>query len=601
MLYRVAAAIILLIAGLMTQGALSVVLYLAGYLAAGYDVLLRAAKNIAHGQIFDENFLMSVASVGALLMGDFAEGIAVMTLYQIGEWFQDRAVDKSRDSIASLMDIRPDYANLVKGDETVQVSPEEVHVGDVILIKPGEKIPLDGVVLTGASSLNTIALTGESLPRDVAEGDSVISGCVNMSGLLTARVTSEFGESTVAKILALVESSGDNKAKAERFITRFARVYTPAVCLAAVLLAVLPSLFDGQWLHWIKQALTFLVISCPCALVISVPLSFFSGIGGASRKGILIKGANYMEALSQLDTVVFDKTGTLTRGVFTVTAIHPSQTNEEELLEVAALAESYSDHPISKSLQAAYNRAIDKARVGQVEEIAGHGIKAVVDGRTVWAGNTKLMTSIGLTPKPCHHQGTIVHIAVDGVYFGHIAISDVIKPTSAQAVAELKREGVRRLVMLTGDRKEAAEETANALGMTDVHAELLPEDKVTRVEALLNDNAKVAFVGDGINDAPVLRRADVGIAMGAMGSDAAIEAADVVLMDDDPIKLPMAIRIARRTLTIVRQNIVFALGVKALVMILGVCGIASMWLAVFADVGVAMLAILNAMRAMKAE
>lgn len=601
LLYRVAAAIILLLAGWFTDGVLSVILYVAGYLAAGYDVLWNAVKNILRGQIFDENFLMSVASIGAMLMGDYAEGIAVMALYQVGEWFQDRAVDKSRASIASLMDIRPDYANLLRDGQTVQIAPDQVHVGDQILVKPGEKIPLDGVIVSGSSSLNTVALTGESLPRDVEEGDTVVSGCVNLSGLLTIRVTSEFGESTVAKILALVENSGDSKAKAERFITRFARVYTPAVCAAALALAVIPSLADGQWLHWIKQALTFLVISCPCALVISVPLSFFSGIGGASRKGVLIKGANYMETLSQLSTVVFDKTGTLTRGVFTVTAVHPNQISKEALLEVAALAESYSDHPISKSLQSAYNRAIDQSRVSQVEEIAGHGVKALVDGRAVYAGNDKLMASVGVAAKPCHHQGTTVHIAADGEYLGHIVISDVVKPTSAQAMSELKNAGVSRLVMLTGDRKAVADSIANNLGMTDVHAELLPEDKVAHVEALLKDGSKVAFVGDGINDAPVLRRADLGIAMGAMGSDAAIEAADVVLMDDDPLKLPLAIRIARKTLSIVRQNIVFALAVKALILVLGFFGVANMWFAVFADVGVAMLAILNAMRAMRCQ
>ncbi len=598
-LWRVGAAVALLVAGLLVSGWAGVALMIAAYLVVGWDVLYRAARNIGRGQIFDENFLMAVASIGALVMGEYAEGVAVMALYQVGEWFQDRAVDKSRASIAALMDIRPDYATLLRDGALVRISPDEAKVGDLILVKPGEKIPLDGVVTEGASSLNTVALTGESLPRDVAAGDSVVSGCVNLSGVLTIRVTSVFAESTVAKILALVESSGNGKAKAERFITRFARVYTPCVCLAALLLAVVPPLFDGMWRQWIGRALTFLVISCPCALVISVPLTFFSGIGGASRKGILIKGANYMETLANLNAVVFDKTGTLTKGVFTVTAIHPAATDKERLLELAALAESYSDHPISRSLQSAYNRAVDRSRIGQVEEIAGQGIHAVVDGHEVYAGNERLLAGQGIQAKPCHRQGTIIHIARDGQYMGHIVISDVVKPTSAEAIRGLKDAGVQRLVMLTGDHRAVAEETAKTLGLTEVHAELMPEDKVKRLDSILNGDGRTAFVGDGINDAPVLRRADLGVAMGALGSDAAIEAADVVLMDDDPLKLPLAIGKAHKTLRIVRQNIVLALGVKALVLALGAVGVASMWLAIFADVGVAMLAILNAMRAMR--
>ena len=606
-LYRVAATLILaLVAGLAIptdQFLAKLIIYILAYLIVSYDVLLKAAKNISHGQIFDENFLMMVASIGAMAMQEYTEALAVMSLYQIGEWFQDKAVDKSRASIASLMDIRPDYANVLRHGKTVTVDPNEVAVGELIVIKPGEKIPLDGVVREGTSSLNTVALTGEALPRDVAAGDHVLSGCVNLSGVLTIEVTSVFGESTVAKILEMVESSGDNKAKAERFISKFARIYTPAVCGAAVLLAVIPPLFlGGSWTHWIEQALSFLVISCPCALVISVPLSFFSGIGGASSKGILIKGANYMEVLSQLDTVAFDKTGTLTKGTFTVTAIHPANGySEESLLEKAAYAECFSDHPIAKSILEAYGRTPDRKLVRDAHEIAGHGIQAKVDGETISAGNDKLMHMVGCQAEACEIQGTMIHVAVEGNYMGHLVISDVVKPSSAEAMNELKATGVQRLVMLTGDRKVVAEQIASTLGLTEVKAELLPEDKVTAVESLLSEEHKVGFVGDGINDAPVLRRADLGIAMGAMGSDAAIEAADIVLMDDDPLKLASAIRIARRTMSIVHQNIVFALGVKIVVMLLGVLGIANMWLAVFADVGVCMLAILNAMRAMKVE
>lgn len=597
-LYRAGGAVLLMVLGLVLQGPLALVLFVAAYLLAGYDVLLAAARNIVHGEVFDENFLMAVASLGAMLMGEYAEGIAVLALYQAGEWLQDKAVDKSRESIAALMDIRPDSANRLTDGGVEQVSPEKVAVGELILVRPGEKIPLDGMVAEGVSSLNTVALTGETLPRDVHPGDSVLSGSVNLSGMLTVKVTAVYGESTVAKILRLVEASGESKAKAEKFITRFAKVYTPLVCLAAVLLAVVPSLFDGQWLHWIHQALTFLVISCPCALVISVPLTFFSGIGSASRKGILIKGANHMENLSKLSAVVFDKTGTLTLGSFAVTSVVPASGTEQQLLEMTALAESSSTHPIAQSIVTAWGKDIDRSRLGQVEEIAGQGLAAQVDGRTVHAGNRKLMDSLGIDAPHVAENGTVVHVAVDKVYQGHLVIADQLKPTAAQAMTDLKGEGVARLVMLTGDRKAAAEDIAGKLGLTEVHAELLPGDKVARLEAMLG-GGPVAFVGDGINDAPVLRRADVGIAMGGLGSDAAIEAADVVLMDDDPAKLPRAIRLARKTMRIVRENIAFALGVKLAVMVLGIFGIANMWIAVFADVGVCMLAILNAMRAMK--
>ena len=597
-LWRAVAAAALVALALLMKGWVSVALFAAAYLIAGYNVLLTALRNICKGKIFDENFLMAVASLGAMLMGEYAEGVAVLALYQVGEWFQDRAVDKSRASISALMDIRPDCANRLAKGQVSRVSPEEVAVGDMILVRPGEKIPLDGVVEEGVSSLNTAALTGESLPRDVQAGDSVLSGSVNLSGELTVRVTAAYGESTVAKILRLVESSGQRKARAEQFITRFARVYTPLVCLAAALLAVVPSLLDGQWLVWIHRALTFLVISCPCALVISVPLTFFSGIGGASRKGILIKGANYMETLARLDTVVFDKTGTLTRGVFTVTQVVPAVGTEQDLLALAAHAESGSNHPIARSVEAAWGGEIDRERIDSVEEIAGQGMAVTMDGRRVHAGNHRLMEAAGLNAPHVEETGTVVHVAADGVYRGYLVIEDEMKSTSAQAVKELKEAGVRRLVMLTGDRKAAAEGVAAALGLTETHAELLPGDKVTHLENLLG-SGKVAFVGDGINDAPVLRRADVGIAMGGVGSDAAIEAADVVLMDDDPAKLPGAIRHARKTMSIVRQNIAFALGVKLAVMLLGALGIADMWMAVFADVGVAMLAVLNAMRAMK--
>jgi len=597
-LWRAIGAVALVALALLIAGTAGTALFIAAYLLAGYDILLAAGRNICRGRIFDENFLMSVASLGAMLMGECAEGVAVLALYQVGEWFQDRAVDKSRASIASLMDIRPDHANRLRDGRIEAVAPQDVAVDEMIVIRPGEKVPLDGLVTEGVSSLNTVALTGEALPRDVRPGDSVLSGSVNLSGMLTVRVTAAYGESTVAKILRLVETSGQSKARTEKFITRFARIYTPLVCLAALLLAVLPPLFGGQWMEWIRRALTFLVISCPCALVISVPLTFFSGIGGASRKGILIKGANYMETLARLDAVVFDKTGTLTRGEFSVTKIAPSMGSEEHLLELAALAESGSNHPIARSVLAAYGSGVDHDRVSRVEETAGQGLMVQADGRRIHAGNARLMASIGLQLPETQEAGTIVHVAEEGVYQGYLVIADRIKPTAAQAMTELKKAGVSRLVMLTGDRKAAAEEIGARLGLTDVRAELLPGDKVSHLESLLGGGA-VAFVGDGINDAPVLRRADVGIAMGGVGSDAAIEAADVVLMDDDPAKLPRAIRIARRTMMIARQNIAFALGVKLAVMLLGALGIANMWIAVFADVGVAMLAILNAMRAMK--
>lgn len=597
---------VLFVAGLLLpEGLWRWVALIAAYVVAGGEVLLRAAKNILRGQVFDENFLMAVASLGAMLMGEATEAVAVMLFYQIGEWFQDRAVDKSRASIAQLMDIRPDHANHVLADGSVEVvPPQSLKAGDILLVKPGEQIPLDGVILEGTSTLNTSALTGESIPRDVAEGDTVLSGCVNQTGVLRLRATGAYESSTVARILRLVEDSGERKASTERFITRFARWYTPAVCLAALLLALVPPLFVGEWTEWIKRALTFLVISCPCALVISVPLTFFGGVGGASRRGVLIKGANYLEQLAKTDIAVFDKTGTLTRGTFEVTAIHPNQITEEELLELAALAESYSDHPISASLRAAWNRVLDKNRVTDVQEIAGRGIHALVDGRPVYAGNERLMADVHVESRPCHRQGTIVHVALDGVYMGHIVIADRVKEGSAEAIAELKALGVARTVMLTGDQSAVAQSVAKELGVDEVHAELLPGDKVEQVERLMKqkpEGAMLAFVGDGINDAPVLRRADLGIAMGGVGSDAAIEAADIVLMDDDPRKLPCAIRIARRTLRIANQNIIFALSVKAIILVMGAMGLANMWLAVFADVGVSFLAILNAMRAMRAK
>ena len=605
MLFRVLASAVLFAVALLlpTEGWLRLFTFLIPYAVIAWDVLWRAVRNIAHGQVFDENFLMSLATVGALATGEYPEAVFVMLFYQVGELFQSYAVDQSRKSITSLMDIRPDYANIEVDGQLRQVDPEDVAVGDTIVIKAGERIPLDGVVLEGTSNVDTAALTGESLPREAQPGDDVISGCVNLSGLLRVRVTKAFEESTVAKILDLVENSSSKKAKAENFITKFARYYTPAVVLAAVALALLPPLFTSiQWVDSIQRALNFLVVSCPCALVISVPLSFFGGIGGASKNGILVKGGNYLEVLAKTELVVFDKTGTLTRGVFNVTAIHPDHCGEAQLLELAALAERYSDHPISRSLKEAYGKELDASRVSNVEELSGRGVRATVDGRQICAGNDKLMEDIGVSWHPCHRVGTTVHVASDGVYLGHIVISDEVKPDAKEAITALKACGVRRTVMLTGDAKAVGESVAQELGLDEVHTQLLPADKVTRVEALLGEvspKGALAFVGDGINAAPVLSRADIGIAMGGLGSDAAIEAADIVLMDDKPSKLADAIRIARRTLAIVRQNIVFALAVKFLVLALSAAGVANMWEAVFADVGVSVIAILNAMRALK--
>ena len=577
--------------------------FLIPYLVIGWDVLWRAVRNIAHGQVFDENFLMAIATVGAFFIGEYAEAVFVMLFYQVGELFQSYAVGKSRQSIAELMEIRPDYANVEREGQVEQVDPDEVEVGETILIKAGERVPLDGVVLEGRSDLDTAALTGESLPREVQSGDDVISGCVNLTGLLKVRVTKGFEESTVSKILDLVENAGSKKARAENFITKFARYYTPAVVIAAVALAVLPPLLGVMaWSESLHRALIFLVISCPCALVISVPLSFFGGIGGASRAGVLVKGGAYLEVLSRTQIVVFDKTGTLTKGVFNVTAIHPETCGEDQLLELAALAESWSEHPIARSLREAYGKEIDAGRVADVEERSGRGVRAVVDGTEIFVGNDKLMDDIGVSWHPCHRVGTTVHVASEGEYLGHIVISDEVKEDAARAVSDLKALGVARTVMLTGDAQAVGESVGKQLGLDEVHAQLLPADKVERVEELLAQKTGkgcLAFVGDGINDAPVLSRADVGIAMGGLGSDAAIEAADVVLMDDKPSKIAVAIRIAQKTLVIVRQNIAFALGVKALVLVLGALGQANMWEAVFADVGVSVIAILNAMRAMK--
>ena len=610
MLLRICiSAVLLVIAVLLPyEGVWRFAFFLPAYLVIGWDVLWKAAMNIAHGQVFDENFLMAVATIGAFCTGFFGEGeypeaVFVMLFYQVGELFQGYAVGKSRKSIAELMDIRPDYANLWRDGELSQVDPEEVGVGDEIAVKPGERIPLDGVVLEGESSVNTAALTGESLPRQVRPGDEVVSGCINESGLLRVKVTKAFGESTVSKILDLVENSSAKKAKVENFITKFARVYTPAVVLGAVLLAVLPPLLSGGgWADWVSRALMFLVVSCPCALVVSVPLSFFGGIGGASRSGVLVKGGNYLEVLSKAEVVVFDKTGTLTRGVFRVTELHPQQCTESELLELAALAESYSDHPISRSLKEAYGKEPDTSKVTETEELAGRGVRAVIDGKTVHAGNDKLMNEIGAEWRPCHRIGTTVHVAVDGTYFGHIVISDELKPDAKEAISALKAQGVRKTVMLTGDAEEVGQSVAQELGLDKAYTQLLPADKVERVEELLQETSeqgKLVFVGDGINDAPVLSRADIGIAMGALGSDAAIEAADVVLMDDKPSKIAAAIRISRGTMRIVRENVIFALGVKALVLVLSALGLSSMWGAVFADVGVLILAVLNASRALR--
>ena len=611
MLWRIlaAAALLLVLHFVPVQGALRFLLYMIPYAVVGYDILIKAVKGVKNRQPFDENFLMAVATVGAIALGDYAEGVAVMLFYQIGELFQSYAVGRSRQNISALMDIRPDYANIEGGDgELTQVDPDEVGVGSVIVVRPGEKVPIDGVIVEGHATLNTSALTGESLPREVQEGDEVISGCVNMSGLLRIRTTREFGESTVSKILELVENASSRKSAPENFITRFARVYTPAVCYGAVALAVLPPVvrlamgMEAQLGEWVLRALTFLVISCPCALVVSIPLSFFAGIGGASRDGVLVKGSNFLEALSRTKTVVCDKTGTRTRGVFAVSGVYPEGMSEAQLIELAALAESYSSHPISQSLKKAYGQAIDAARVCDVEEISGHGVTAMVDGRLVAAGNERLMARMGVEAKPCEGVGTVVHVAVDGAYAGCILIADQVKPGAKDAIAALHRVGVTRTVMLTGDRDAVARQVAAELGIDEVHSGLLPADKVTRVEGILAGKGRgemVAFVGDGINDAPVLSRADVGIAMGALGSDAAIEAADVVLMDDDPRKIAAAIAIAKKCLRIVYQNIVFAIGVKAVCLVLGALGIAGMWAAIFADVGVMVIAVLNAIRAMR--
>ena len=616
MLVRILAAAVLLAAlhFVPAEGWLRFGLYLIPYLLIGYDILRKAWRGILNRQVFDECFLMAVATVGAIALalweksGDYTEAVAVMLFYQVGEWFQSYAVGKSRRNISDLMDIRPDYANVERDGKLEKTDPDEVETGSVIVVQPGEKVPIDGVVIEGSSALNTSALTGESLPRDVKAGDEVISGCISMTGVLKIRTTREFGESTVSKILDLVENASSRKSKSEDFISKFARIYTPAVCIGALALAILPPLarmlfmgLGADWSAWIYRALTFLVISCPCALVISIPLSFFAGIGGASRAGVLVKGSNYLETLSQTRIVVFDKTGTLTQGVFEVSGIHHSRMEDEKLLEYAALAESASSHPISRSLQRAYGKEIDRSRVTDIQEISGNGVTARVDGLQVAAGNDKLMEHLGISYISCHEAGTVIHMAIDGKYAGHILISDVEKPNSREAIRELKKAGVRRTVMLTGDRKEAAEQTASRLGLDEVHSELLPADKVEKVEELLRGKPakeKLAFVGDGINDAPVLGRADIGIAMGAMGSDAAIEAADVVLMDDDPLKISKAIRISRKCLRIVYQNIVFAIGIKLICLALGALGLANMWLAIFADVGVMILAVLNAIRAL---
>ena len=611
MLIRILCSFVLLVAAAIVEKLLPdalpqwgwLMVFLAPYLLIGYDVLKEAVESIFHGQMLDEHFLMMVATVGALCVGELEEAVAVMLFYQVGELFQSYAVGKSRKSISALMDIRPDYANIERDGKLEQVDPEEIQVGDIIVVKAGEKVPLDGVVMEGKTTLNTAALTGESLPRDAAEGDQIISGCVNISGLIRVRVTKPFSESTVSRILELVENASNKKTRTERFITRFARIYTPAVVGAAVLLAIVPPLvLHGNWSDWIYRALTFLVVSCPCALVISVPLSFFGGIGGASSKGILVKGSNYIEALAHCETVVFDKTGTLTEGSFQVTAVHPDAVDEKELLRLAAAAESYSDHPISLSLKAACHDSIDSELVTNVHEIAGKGVQAEFEGHTLSVGNGKLMESLGIEEHKCHKVGTIVHVAMDGKYLGHIVISDVIKPDAAKAIADLKACGVQRTVMLTGDRREVAQNVAQQLKLDDVKAELMPQGKVEAVEELLkakSPQSTLAFVGDGINDAPVLSRADIGIAMGALGSDAAIEAADVVLMDDQPSKIAEAIRISRKTMGIAMQNIVFALAVKAVVLAVTAFGAGNMWWAVFADVGVSVIAILNAMRALR--
>lgn len=616
MLIRIIIAAVLLIGlnFIPVKGILRMILFLIPYLVIGYDILKKAGKGILNRQVFDENFLMAVATIGAIAIaiydrsGNFNEAVAVMLFYQIGELFQSYAVGKSRRNISELMDIRPDYANIEQDGKLERVDPDEVEIGTVIVVQPGEKVPIDGIVIEGTSTLNTSALTGESLPRETKVGDEIISGCINMTGVLKIRTIKEFGESTVSKILELVENSTSRKSRSEDFISKFAKYYTPAVCYGALALAILPPLVRmlaigaaPQWDIWIYRALTFLVISCPCALVISIPLSFFAGIGGASHEGVLVKGSNYLEAMSQTKYVVFDKTGTLTKGVFEVNGVHHSEMEEEKLLEYAALAESASSHPISRSIQRAYGKEIDRTRVSEIEEISGNGVTAKVDGKLVAAGNDKLMKRLGITPIACHSAGTIIHIAIDGKYMGHILISDVEKPTSKEAIRALKSAGIEKTVMLTGDAKRVADQVAEKLGLDEVYSELLPSDKVAQVERLLAEKpekAKLAFVGDGINDAPVLGRADIGIAMGAMGSDAAIEAADVVLMDDDPLKIVKAIKISKKCIRIVYQNIIFALTIKAICLILGAIGIANMWVAIFADVGVMVIAVLNAIRAL---
>ena len=610
MLIRIIVAAILVVAFslLPIEGYVKFGLFMIPYLVIGYDILKKAGKGIMNRQVFDENFLMAVATMGAILLGDYKEGVSVMLFYQIGELFQSYAVGKSRRNISDLMDIRPDYANIEKGGKLEQVDPDEVEIGSIIVVQPGEKVPIDGIVVEGSSTLNTSALTGESVPQDAKCGDEIVSGCINMSGVLKIQTTKEFGESTVSKILDLVENASSQKSRSENFISKFAKYYTPAVCYGAVALAVLPPLvrmlFMGlspEWGDWIYRALTFLVISCPCALVISIPLSFFAGIGGASKAGVLVKGSNYLETLSQTKYVVFDKTGTMTQGVFEVSGVHHNEMEEEKLLEYAALAECSSSHPISKSLQKAYGKEIDRSRVTDMEEISGNGVTAKVDGVSVAAGNEKLMEKLGIEFVACSHVGTVVHMAVDGKYAGHILISDTVKPHAKQAIKELKKCGVKKTIMLTGDRKNIADYVAKDLGIQEVYSELLPGDKVSKVEALLankTEKEKLAFVGDGINDAPVLSRADVGIAMGAMGSDAAIEAADIVLMDDDPLKIATAIHIARKCIRIVYENIYFAIGIKLICLLLGALGIANMWMAIFADVGVMVIAVLNAIRAL---
>ena len=601
----VAAVLIVLFSKLPIDGYVRFGLFMIPYLVIGYDILQKAFKGIRNKQVFDENFLMAVATVGAILLGDYSEGVAVMLFYQIGELFQSYAVGKSRRNISELMDIRPDYANIEVDGKLEQVDPDEVEIGTVIVVQPGEKVPIDGVIIDGVSILNTSALTGESLPRDAKAGDEVISGCINMTGVLKIRTIREFGESTVSKILELVENSSSRKSKSENFISKFAKYYTPVVCYGALALAFIPPIVllimgkPAMWGDWIYRALTFLVISCPCALVISIPLSFFAGIGGASNQGVLVKGSNYLETLAQTSYVVFDKTGTMTQGVFEVSGVHHNEISDEKLLEYAALAECSSSHPISKSLQKAYGKPIDRNRVTDIEEISGNGVTAKVDGISVAAGNAKLMKRLGISYQECHHVGTVIHMAVDGKYEGHILISDILKPHAKEAIAELKKAGIKKTVMLTGDSKRVADQVAKELGIGEVYSELLPADKVSKVEELLHqisEKEKLAFVGDGINDAPVLSRADIGIAMGALGSDAAIEAADIVLMDDDPLKISKAIKIARKCIHIVYENIYFAIGIKILCLILGALGIANMWMAIFADVGVMIIAVLNAIR-----